>query len=43
MQLQGSNVQAEYLFFCAYLQDEDEKEMERVNGISSLVWALFLV
>ncbi|RMJ21514.1 hypothetical protein PHISP_07613 [Aspergillus sp. HF37] len=32
MQLQGSNVQGEYLFFAAYLQRGDEREMERVNG-----------
>jgi hypothetical protein len=32
MQLQGSNVQGEYLFFAAYVQRGDEREMERVNG-----------
>lgn len=35
MQLQGSNVQGEYLFFAAYVQRGDEREMERVNGTVS--------
>lgn len=36
MQLKGSNVKGEYLFFCAYLQRGDEGEMERVNGMPLL-------
>ena len=38
MQLKAENVQGQYLFFCAYLQREDEKEMERVNGIFLQFW-----
>ncbi|RJE17404.1 hypothetical protein PHISCL_10258, partial [Aspergillus sclerotialis] len=37
MQLKGAEVkiQAEYLFFCAYLQRGDEADMEKVNATAT--------
>lgn len=45
MQLKGAEVriQAEYLFFCAYLQRGDEGELERVNGMFFLCLGLYLI